>query len=323
MTEVIIPLDEASFRETPVVLLEAGELSVTAFRYRSGIAGLRIRNSVGHLVALPFRGQQIWDAHFHGRRLTMQTAFEDPVDTRDYLAGNGAYFIHCGGSAMGNPGPEDDHPLHGELPTAPMDRAWLTVGEAGVGLHGSLTHRVGFGPWFQAELALVVAPGSGILESRAVLTNRSAEERPLMYLAHVNFRTAVGGRVVEQLDGPAGDMTAALAEGVRVEPELVETVPVRAVGGWVRSEQHHADGGRDLVEYRPGDLTHTIRWLRRSADDEAFGFSLPASAEPGGFAAEDRKGHVRRFPPGGTLTAVIRHGALEPRTTTPHLGREP
>ncbi len=111
-----------------------------------------------------------------------------------------------------------------------------------------------------------------------------------MYLAHVNFRTAVGGRIVEQLDGPAGDMQAALAEGVRIEPELVETVPVRTIDGWVRSEQHHVDGARDLVEYRPGDLTHTIRWLRRSADDEAFGFNLPASAEPGGFIAEDRKG---------------------------------
>ncbi len=89
-------------------------------------------------------------------------------------------------------------------------------------------------------------------------------------------------------------------------------MPVRAVDGWVRSEQHHAGGGRDLVEYRAGDLTHTIRWLRRSADDEAFGFNLPASAEPGGFLAEDREKHVRRFAPGGTLTAVIRHGALEP-----------
>ncbi len=118
MDEVVLPLDQASFREAPVVLLEAGAISVTAFRYASGIAALRIQNAVGHLVVLPFRGQQIWDAHFHGRRLTMQTAFEHPVDTTDYLAGNGAYFIHCGGSAMGNPGPEDEHPLHGELPAA-------------------------------------------------------------------------------------------------------------------------------------------------------------------------------------------------------------
>lgn len=307
--EITIPLDPGSFRETPVVLLETGEIVVTASRYAAGIAALRIQNAVGHLVVLPFRGQQIWDAHFHGRRLTMELGPEQPVDTRHYLAGNGAYFIHCGGSAMGNPGPDDEHPLHGELPSAPIDRAWLTVTDAGLTVHGTLTHREGFGPCFQADLTLLVRPDSGILESTAVLTNRSGDERPLMYLAHVNFRTAIGGRIVEELDGPASDIDAALAEGVRVEPEFVETVPVRAIDGWVRSEQHHTGGGRDLVEYRAGDLTHTIRWLRRSADDQAFGFNLPATAEPYGFLAEDRKGHVRRYPPGGTLTAVIRHGA--------------
>ncbi len=60
LMEVVIPLDQASFREAPVVLLEAGPIVVTAHRFASGIAALRIQNAVGHLVVLPFRGQQIW-----------------------------------------------------------------------------------------------------------------------------------------------------------------------------------------------------------------------------------------------------------------------
>lgn len=326
----------------PAEVLRAGAIRVESFRYRSGIEALRIVNGVGELVVLPFTGQQIWDAELHGRRLTMRTAFDEPVATTDYLAGNGAYFIHCGGSAMGNPGPQDSHPLHGELPYARLDEAWLTVAEhedrTELTVHGSVVHRVSFGPYFRAELALRVTEHSGMLESRARLTNLSGDPQPLMYLAHINYRPAVGGTLDEVytdgaepttrapfLVGPpghtvehtafTGSIDPLLAPGIRVEPELVQTVPLRPVDGTIRSEQVHPDGSRDIVEAELGDLTHVIRWLHRSADDDAFGFALPATAEPDGFSAEDRKGNVRRYPTGAALTAVIRHGALPPKPT--------
>lgn len=336
MSGVVVPLDPARFASTGEVV-RVGAIRVEAFRYRSGVEALRIRNGAGELVVLPFTGQQIWDAEFHGRRLTMQTTFDEPVATTDYLAGNGAYFIHCGGSAMGNPGPGDRHPLHGELPYARLDDAWLVAherdGASELEVHGRVVHRVSFGPYFRADLVLRIAEGSGMLESRASLTNLSGDDQPLMYLAHINFRPAVGGTLTEEyLDGSApttrvpfltgrsgslveraaleGRIDPLLAPGIRVEPELVQTVPLRPVDGRVRSEQVHVDGSRDVVEAELGDLSHVIRWLHRSADDDAFGFALPATAEPDGFDAEDRKGHVRRYPRGGTLTAVIRHGAL-------------
>lgn len=61
------------FSEQPRILLENDDFTVTAFRYASGVEGLKIQNSRGHLVILPWMGQMIWDAQFDGHDLTMPT----------------------------------------------------------------------------------------------------------------------------------------------------------------------------------------------------------------------------------------------------------
>lgn len=305
--------------------LVAGDLRVTLFRYGSGVEGIRVDNGAGHIEVLPFVGQQIWRAQFHGRPLAMVSTFDEPVVTTDYLAGNGAYFIHCGGSAMGNPGPGDDHPLHGELPTARHGEVRLVVDGDTITISGGFTHRVSFGPYFSASTSLTISAHSGILDSTATITNLSAEARPLMYLAHINFRPAVGGHIVDSL-APGrsattrggfelhGSIDEVLAPGIRVEPELVQSVPAAPDSdGWVTTRQRHTDGSADLVSHRSPHLTHTIRWLRRSADDDAFGFALPATAEADGFSAESAKGNVQLFAPGESLVAQIRHGMEPPK----------
>ncbi|MEA7538823.1 FAD-binding protein, partial [Salmonella enterica subsp. enterica serovar Virginia] len=40
--------------------------------------GLKIQNSRGHLVILPWMGQMIWDAQFDGHDLTMRNMFRQP-----------------------------------------------------------------------------------------------------------------------------------------------------------------------------------------------------------------------------------------------------
>ena len=341
---VTVRLDPTMFTTAPRVLLEHGALRVTVFTYGSGIDGLRIENGVGHVDVLPFVGQQLWRAEFHGRPLAMATTFDEPVVTADYLSGNGAYFLHCGGSAMGNPGDSDDHALHGELPYGRHSGVELEVAAGTVTVRGGLTHRVSFGPYFSAVTSVTVTEGSGVIESRATVTNLSREPRPLMYLAHINFRPAVGGAVLDTLaagsrpvtrDGflmgtdrvhvTAADLddgtvpfARLLEPGVRVEPEVVQTIPaVPDADGWVTTRQRHADGSTDVVAHRSPDLTHTLRWLRRSADDEAFGFALPATAEADGFVAETAKGNVRNYGPGEALVAHIRHGIEPENSSTP------
>ena len=113
-----INLDAVTFARHEEILVRHGALKVVAYRYASGVKALRVENGVGTVVLLPYQGQQIWDAVFHGRRLTMRSMFDEPVDTTDYLGNYGGFLLHCGATGMGNVGPGDSHALHGELPSA-------------------------------------------------------------------------------------------------------------------------------------------------------------------------------------------------------------
>jgi hypothetical protein len=72
-------LNALRFESGETVIAETEGLIASVFRYASGVAALRIRNRIGEIVALPFQGQQIADANFHGRRLTMRSMFDQPV----------------------------------------------------------------------------------------------------------------------------------------------------------------------------------------------------------------------------------------------------
>jgi hypothetical protein len=127
------------FTDAERVLVSHQGLTASVFRYPTGVKGLRISNEVGQLSLLPFQGQQIWDASFGGRSLTMKSIFAVPCPTQDYLSNYGGFLLHCGVLGMGNPGPSDVHPLHGELPNARYDEAFLLVGDDDGGPYMALT----------------------------------------------------------------------------------------------------------------------------------------------------------------------------------------
>jgi hypothetical protein len=134
-TGTIIHLTPENFSEKEITLVENSPLSASTFRFDSGVSGIRLRNELGSLVLLPFQGQQIWSAEFHGRNLTMKSMFSQPRPTRQYLDTYGGFLLHCGATAMGVPTKDDSHPLHGELPNAPFQHAYLAVGEDERGLY--------------------------------------------------------------------------------------------------------------------------------------------------------------------------------------------
>ena len=57
-SEIFIHLSPSFFSESEKVLAECGELSASAFLFKSGVAGLRMKNALGEIVMLPFQGQQ-------------------------------------------------------------------------------------------------------------------------------------------------------------------------------------------------------------------------------------------------------------------------
>jgi hypothetical protein len=340
---VVVALHERHFSERETVLASCGGLTASTFRYPSGVAALRIANQLGHLVLLPFQGQQIWDAHFLGRTLTMTSMFPEPVATDDYLSTYGAFFIHCGVTAMGNPGPTDTHPLHGELPNARYQEAALVAGSDADGpfmaLAGAYRHTVAFRHNYKAEPTVKLHAGSSRIEVDLTVRNLKRTPMELMYLAHINFRPVDNALLIDTVPaardririrpGPpeASAAQRKLIDAVRADPDLHRRqAPGRMTDpelvlfldcladerGWAHSMQLHPDGAADFVTHRPDELGVGVRWIARTPDQDAMGLMLPATAEADGYTAEKAKGNVRLVPAEGMFRCRLEFGALKP-----------
>jgi hypothetical protein len=342
---------EATFHLTPEfftarerTLVESGQLSATAFRFDSGVCGLRLRNQLGELVLLPFQGQQIWSGEFSGRNLTMQSMFSEPRPTREYLETYGGFLLHCGATAMGVPSKDDTHPLHGELPNAAYQKAYLVLSEddrgAYIGLGGTYQHTVAFNHNYIAEPLVKLYAGSTLFRSAMNITNLKQSEMELMYLAHVNFKPVTNGRLVYSAHPtpehvrvrtsipshirPAPGYVEFIEElrnhpekhhqltpGLMFDPEVVFFIDYLSdAQGWAHSMQVHPDRGADYVRHRPAELDKGIRWISRTADQDALGLVLPATAEPEGYLAEKAKGNLKILPPKSTFHCELEIGVL-------------
>ena len=58
-TETVVNLRQEFFSEKERTLLQHGELSVSLFRYETGVAAMRISNARGQMVMLPFQGMAV------------------------------------------------------------------------------------------------------------------------------------------------------------------------------------------------------------------------------------------------------------------------
>lgn len=355
MSSTVIALRPELFGDAERLLVTHGEMSASTFRYSTGVEGLRIRNALGQIDVLPFQGQQIWDAVFRGRSLTMGSMFPEPRSGVDYLGTYGAFFIHCGMTAMGNPGEGDRHPLHGELPNARFDTAELVIGEEDgvptMGLTGTWRHAVAFAHNYIATPTITLRGGSSAIRVDLVVSNLKTKPMELMYLAHINFRPVDGATVIDAvpddlehirvrtmipsnfvqpeehkalladvLADPARHRT--IVPGRAIDPELVMTLAYPADSeGWAETMQLHPDGSADFVRHRPVELPKGVRWMTRWGDQDAIGIVLPATAEPDGYTAEKAKGNVMEIAPGGAFRCSVEFGALDPDEAVAMRGR--
>ena len=90
--------------------------------------------------------------------------------------------------------------LHGELPNAPYDRAFLVIGrdERGsyIGLGGSYQHTVAFSFNYRAEPLVKLYAGSSLFTIDLAITNLKRTPMEYLYMAHANFRPVDNGRLV-------------------------------------------------------------------------------------------------------------------------------
>lgn len=341
-----IHLHPAFFIERERLLVQQGPLSATTFLFESGVSALRLGNELGQLVLLPFQGQQIWSAEFAGRNLTMKSMFDQPRPTQQYLETYGGFLIHCGATAMGVPSKDDTHPLHGELPNARYQKAYLVLGQdekgAYLGLGGQYQHTVAFNHNYLASPLVKLYAGSSLFNLQIEITNLKRSAMELMYLAHANFRpvdharlvysapvtpqhvrvrTSIPGHIrpkpgyvefIEELQRRP-EVHNVLAPGLAFDPEVVFFIDYQAdEEGWAHSLQIHPDGSADYIRHRPGELDKGVRWICRTADQDALGIVLPATAEPEGYLAEKAKGNLKVLPPQGTFRTEIEMGLIGP-----------
>lgn len=318
------------------LLVKHGAWQAYGFRFGSGVAGLRVADNVREVVFLPYQGQQIWSAHSGGRDLGMISMFDEPQPTQEFLRSYGGFLIHCGITAMGPPGPDDTHPAHGELPNAPFQKAWLDLDDHGelarVSLGGSYRYTVGFNTNYIATPSICLTEGNDRIDVSLSVENLKHTAMELMYMAHINFRP-VNGSVLHQ-SAPAdvshqrvrrtvpSHVRAApgyreLLDAMAAKPELHHTLTATAMydpevvfsidyladkDGWATSLQRLPDGTADYVRHRPAELSHGIRWISRTPDQDCLGLVLPATAETEGLTAERAKGNVQVLAGGATFT---------------------
>ena len=319
-----IELYESSFGEKERLLCTMGSLSVSSFRYSSGIEALRVRNARGEIIVLPFKGQQIWRAKFDDRALTMKSMFEEPVQTTDYLKTYGGFFIHCGLTGLGAPGPTDQHPLHGELPNAPFQDAWLEVDPAvqEIAICGAFQYTVAFATNYRATTRIGLGAQSALMDVSLCVENLKKTPMDLMYLAHANFRPVDHGELhysakttenavrvrqsipahitpeegyVEFLTALADDPTLhhVLAPDLKFNPEVVFTIDMQAdKDGLAHAVQKHPDGTGDYMRYQPTQAPICMRWVCRTPDQDGLGVAFPSTSEVEGYTAEKAKGQV-------------------------------
>jgi len=341
--QTTVHLIPEQFTAHEILLAECGELTASTFRYPSGVCALRLKNTLGELVLLPYQGQQIWDASMRGRRLTMKSMFDQPFPTREFLSTYGAFLLHCGATVMGSPGPDDTHPLHGELPNAPYQSAALVFGadEKGdyIGLTGTYRHTIAFNYNYTATPLVKLYAGSSIFTVAMTVCNLKASPMPLMFLEHVNFLPVNGGRLAQTVICNSENMRVRanipsfmeVAPGYREFVKLLQEHPEKHLvldpsqiydpemvlyldyladeNGWARTLQIHPGGSADLLRHRPAQLNHGVRWLCRTADQQALGIE-PCTAGVEGFSVEKKKGNVRSLPGGATFTSELEIGVL-------------
>ncbi|WP_404406118.1 DUF4432 family protein [Pelagibacterium halotolerans] len=339
---VTVHLSEALFGERERELAQYGAITASTFRYDNGIAALRIANARGEIVVLPFKGQQIWRARFDGRDLTMKSMFDTPRQTSNYLENYGAFLIHCGMSAIGAPGPRDDHPLHGEVPNMTFDTAYLRFDtDAGtVTIGGVVRYGKAFAIDYRLRTEVTLGADAAVMDVAVTLDNLMSAEIALMYLGHINFRPVDGAKLVysapytpeairvreaipSHITPKPGypEFLAALAKepelhhdikpDLAFDPEVVFDVAMQTdPEGWAHALQRHPDGTADYVSHRPDQLPRAIRWICRTGDQDALGLLLPSTSGTEGRATEQAAGRYAAVPAHSTWRANYRMGLL-------------
>lgn len=339
-----IELHEHMFTPPEHALLRLEDTRITAFRYPSGVAALKLVGPRIDMIWLPFTGQMIWDLAIDGEPLKMRSMFEEPTGSTVFDRDYGMFMAHCGITAMGGPGPEDSHPLHGELPHAAYESAFIEIRRdasgAEIALCGSTVEKIFGEIHYEFRPRLTIRPDSPVVELRSTLLNHRSREFEYQYLCHLNWMPHDGAEFAQSstldpseyrilMDAASDRSTAEYVRGLIARPELslhvepgvavdpeycVWMTPRSDSAGWAHAMQVMPDGRSHFVSWDTATLPHAVRWLARTGDEDAVGFALPATGHHLGRAQSRADGLLRTLAARSRVSFAIDFGLHDAAT---------
>lgn len=222
MQDISVHLRRQDFTDKPHEIASTDGLTVTAFRYATGVEALMIENQRGHLIVLPYMGQMVWGAEFDGVDLTMGNSFVMPRPAKTIAETYGCFAFHSGLLRNGVPSAQDTHAAHGEMPCATMDSAGLIFGEdeqgAYVEVTGEYEYVMGFGAHYLARPSVRLYADDTLFDIEMDVENLSYAPMDLMYMCHVNFAYEEDARIVQPTSFSPEDTKVRTAMPAHVTP---------------------------------------------------------------------------------------------------------
>ena len=333
-----INLKKEMFGEREFLLAQHGEMRAVAFRYSTGVEALRVENTQGSFVILPYQGQQIWRANFAGRDLVMKTTIKEPVPGVPYLQTYGGFLYHCGIGSIGVP--DAAHPQHGEIPNIAYHAAYLLCGEDENGRYmaigGILDYDIAFVKRYRFQPECRLYEDGTVLKIHVEIENKRNSPLEYAYLCHINFAPVDGAQLLYNAklakvhkivpDGLSTEHKAALsgymdalerdpsvgdtvgAPGQCYDPEICCTMLYEGERGYTM--QYVENEGACYASHPTAELPYAIRWISRTDSEASMGMVLPATCEHLGYEYAKANGQMKQLPPKGSICFDIEAGWL-------------
>lgn len=330
-------LTKEDFSSAGKVLLENTNFKVENFAYSSGIEALKISNSKGYVIVLPYYGQIIWDVVFDNQSLTMENMFKEPKKGTEITDTYGCFAFHSGLLANGCPSPDDSHPLHGEFPCSEMDRSFLTFDEDFMTIHSEFEYVQGFGHHYMAKPAVTLTAGAKHIDISLEVQNLSKYQKmPLQYMCHMNYayaengvmkqnvpdeafyvRTSIPGHVKPNEEWTAymakleesGELISKLDRPEMYDPEICFfTKDLTSCTETAEFEMAYNEERQFFIHFETKDFPYATRWLLNNPDQKVAAFALPGTSLPEGYLAAEQAGTLIQLEPAEKRVFTVRTG---------------
>ncbi|MCK3657987.1 DUF4432 domain-containing protein [Pasteurellaceae bacterium Pebbles2] len=329
-------LNKAQFNEKEQVIFKNDHFTAMSFKYPSGIEAIKLSNSKGFITVLPFFGQIIWDANFNGQTLKMKNMFSEPKQGTTIIDTYGCFAFHSGLIRNGCPAPEDDHPLHGEMPCAVMDKAWLVLEENSLAVGGEVEYVKGFGDHYLAQPEVVLHADSSLFDIKMRITNLASVEMPLQYMCHMNYCYEHGATFSQNIPESAVQLRQTIPAHVKPTPkwlafneeikqgkyqlnalendELYDPEIVFFMDNLSQYQQNmefrmrSPKGYNYLTKFASSEFNHATRWILYNQDQQVGAFVLPATCRPEGYLAAKQNGTLIMLKPQETRLFTVTTG---------------